>query len=179
MQLHTGGEAAIESGGRHVRSSVEPIALGDIESSEVALVVRAWQKWRGFHAMPARSKIDPRDLGAALRNVSLVAVVNEGDDYDFRVIGDAHVEAYGRNFTGRSMRDVIGTSPKFGRLLKASFDLVRSTGRPYAFRGTMGYDAPDANFAWFETCYLPFGEAGMPVSFIVNAASYRPPGAQV
>jgi hypothetical protein len=169
-----GGNIQPPSAGRHQRSSVEAVALGDIESREVCAVVRAWNKWRGFHALPARESLNPRDLGAYMVNVSLVRVVDDGEDYEFRIIGDAHRQAYGVNYTGSRMRDVIAAAPKFGKLLKASFDLVRTTGRPYAFRGVVGYDAPDAHFSWFETCYLPFGSGQNDVSTIMNAASYTP-----
>ncbi len=150
---------------------MEPIALSDVETPEVRAILRAWNKWRGFHAMPPREGLVPRDLGRFMANVSVVHVL-EGEDYEFRIIGDAQIRAYGSNFTGMRMRDVIAVAPKFGKLLKASYDLVRTTGRPYAFRGVVGYDAPDAHFSSFETCYLPFGSGPHLVNYIMNAASY-------
>jgi hypothetical protein len=107
-----------------------------------------------------------------MTNVSLVRVLDGGEDYEFRIIGDAHLRAYGSNYMGKHMRDIIAVAPKFGRLLRASFDLVRTTGRPHAFRGLVGYDTPDSRFSAFETCYLPFGEGPAAVDYIMNAASY-------
>ncbi|MGD0142561.1 MAG: hypothetical protein ABSC92_05345 [Rhizomicrobium sp.] len=154
------------------KTSVEAIALGDIESPEVLTIVAAWQKWRGLHAMPARERLTLRDIGGAAAHISLALVLDEGEDYEFRVIGDAHVQAYGTSYQNKTVRDVVAASPRFGKQLKASYDLVRTTGRPYAFRGLIGRDAPDATFAWFETCYLPFGEGS--VDHILNAAVYAP-----
>jgi hypothetical protein len=154
------------------KTSVEAISLADVESPEVATVVAAWNKWRGLHAMPPRERLSPGDLGRAAKHISLARVVGEGDDYEFRIIGDAHVQAYGTSYQNKSLRDVIAASPRFGKQLKASYDLVRTTGRAYAFRGLIGRDAPDAAFAWFETCYLPLGEDG--VDHILNAAVYAP-----
>ena len=155
------------------KTSVEAIALADIESPEVATVVAAWNRWRGLHGMPARERLSPRDLGRAASHISLARVVNDGGDYEFRIIGDVHVQAYGTSYQNKSLKDVIAVSPRFGKQLKASYDLVRTTGRAYAFRGLIGRDAPDAAFAWFETCYLPFGEGGI-VDHILNAAVYAP-----
>ncbi len=155
------------------KTSVEAISLADVESPEVATIVAAWNKWRGLHAMPVRDRLAPRDLGRAAAHISLARVVDEGDDYEFRIIGDAHVQAYGTSYQNKSLRDVIDASPRFGKQLKASYDLVRNTGRAYAFRGLIGRDAPDAAFAWFETCYLPFGEGGV-IDHILNAAVYAP-----
>ena len=154
------------------KSSVEAIALADVESAEVATVVAAWNKWRGLHAMPVRDRLIPRDLGRAAAHISLARVVDDGEDYEFRIIGDAHVQAYGTSYQNKSVRDVIAASPRFGKQLKASYDLVRTTGRAYAFRGLIGRDAPDTVFVWFETCYLPFG--GDDVDHILNAAVYAP-----
>ena len=172
MEAGTFGSVEATGFRRGEKSSVEPISLSDIESDEVGTIVGAWQKWRGFHALPVREALVPRDLGRFMAHVSLVRVVDDGADYEFRIIGDAHLQAYATNYTGRHVRDVCESAPKFGRLLKASYDLVRTTGRPYAFRGIVGYDAPDARFSWFETCYLPFGPGREAVDYIMNAASY-------
>jgi hypothetical protein len=157
---------------QRAKSSVEPIALSDVASTEVRSVAAAWQKWRGLHALPPFDNFDPRDLGRFFDNVSLVGVENDGDDYEFLTIGAAHVQAYGSSYVGSRLRVLIAVAPQFGKLLKASYDLVRTTGRPYAFRGAVGSDAPEARFSGFETCYLPIGESQGAVSHIINAASY-------
>jgi hypothetical protein len=155
------------------KSSVEAIALADIESEQVQAIVAAWQRLRGMHAMPKRDALSPRDLGHAAAHISLARVIADSDDYEFRIIGDAHVQAYGTSYQGRNVSDVIAQSPRFGRQLKASYDLVRTIRRPYAFRGFIGRDVADARFVWFETAYLPFGDDDT-VDHILNAAVYRP-----
>jgi len=157
---------------RDGKSSIEPIDLADVVSGEVQTIVRAWRKWRGFRALPAREDASLHDLGRTLANISLLEVLDGGQDYAFRVIGDAHRQAYQSDYTGRHMRDVIAVAPRFGRLLKASCDLVRTTARAYAFRGFVGRDAPDAEFSRFETCYLPLGPSRADVTHIMNAAAY-------
>jgi len=156
------------------KTSVEAISLADIESPPVRTIVAAWQKWRGTHALPSRELLSLRDLGAAAKHISLARVVDEGEDYEFRIIGDAHVRAYGTSYQNKRIQDVIAASPRFGKQLKASYDLVRTTRRAYAFRGLIGSDAPDARFTWFETCYLPFGAHQDSVDHILNAAVYAP-----
>src|SRR5580658_663698 len=87
------------------KTSVEAIALADVESPEVATVVGVWNKWRGLHAMPLRERLSPRDLGRAASHISLARVVDEGEDYEFRIIGDAHVQAYGTSYQNKSLLD--------------------------------------------------------------------------
>ena len=152
-----------------VSPAIETIGMQDIESTPLLTVVAAWRKWRGLHAMPRREQIALRDLGMATRHISLVRVIDDGEDYEFRIIGDAHVQAYGTSFQNKQVSDVIDAEPRFGKQLKASYDLVRITKRPYALRGTLG---SLAQFSWFETCYLPFGTDD--VDHIVNAAVYGP-----
>ena len=150
--------------------SVSNISLADVESGEVRRVIKAWRHWCGFSSLPARDKLAPRDLGPALANVSVARV--HGDDYVFAVIGEVHVQAYGRNFQGRLLSEVLAAAPRFGRQLKASYDFVRTTRRPLGFRGMIGHDVPDTRFSWFETVYLPFGTPAGGVDHILNAAVY-------
>jgi len=158
------------------KSSVVPIAFEDIESERVRVVHDSWLHWRGARPMPTRNEISLRDLGNAAANISLVHVVPQQSDYEFRIIGDAHIQAYGVNFQGKRMSDVLQFSPRHGKILKASYDMVCAMRRPYAFRGIVGHDAPKARFVRFETCYLPLGPSPDEVDYVINAAFYTPRG---
>ena len=158
------------------RGSVIPIAFTDIESERVRAVYQAWDRWREARSMPTRNEIVMRDLGNAAANISLVHVLPEESDYEFRVIGAAHVQAYDLNLQGRRMSDALAFSPRFGKILKSSYDMVCAMRRPYAFRGIIGKDAPNARFVRFETCYLPLGPSPDKVDYVMNAAFYTPRG---
>jgi len=124
--------------------------------------------------MPPRERLSLRELGSALKHISLARVLVEGADYEFRIIGDAHVQAYGTSYQNRRVSDVIAAAPKFGRQIKTCYDLVRMTRRGHAFRSEIGWDAPDTRFVLFETCYLPLGAEAGSVDHILNAAVYAP-----
>jgi hypothetical protein len=156
---------------RPQKTSVATIGLSDLQSVEARAVVAVWKKRRGFHSMPLHEADVLHDLGAFAAHVSLAAVVNDGEDYLFRFIGDAHIRAYGSDFAGKSTSDVTAISPRFGKQLKASYDLVRITGQPFVLRGAIGWDFPQSRFLWFETAYLPFGVKGA-VTQILNVAVY-------
>lgn len=158
------------------KSSVIPIAFEQIESQRVRAVYAAWQHWRGARAMPTRNEISLKDLGNAAANISLVHALPQENDYEFRVIGDAHIQAYGLNFQGKRMRDALALSPRHGKILKASYDMICAMRRPYAFRGIVGRDVPNARFTRFETCYLPLGPSPDDVDYVINAAFYTPRG---
>lgn len=158
------------------RGSVVPIGFAKIESERVRTVYEAWDRWRGAREMPTRNEIVMRDLGNAAANISLVHALPQENDYEFRVIGAAHIQAYDLNFQGKRMSDALAFSPRFGKILKSSYDMVCAMRRPYAFRGVIGRDASSARFVRFETCYLPFGPSPDKVDYVMNAAFYTPRG---
>lgn len=153
-------------------ASVSAIGLADIMCIQTLAIVRAWKKWRGWSAMPASSVLLHACLGKHTDHASVARVVDGGGDYEFKFIGDAHVRAYGADHQNRRVSDIARISPRFGRQLKASYDLVRISGRPHAFQGTLGAENAGARFVWFETVYLPMGEPG-DVDCILNAAVYQ------
>lgn len=154
------------------KTAVAAIGLADIACAETKAIVQAWKRWRGWHAMPASAVLSKAYLGENLDHASVACAVDGGKDYEFEFIGDAHVRAYGANHQGKRVSDISRLSPRFGRQLKASYDLVRISGHPHVFQGSLGAENVDARFVWFETAYLPFGESGT-VDRILNAAVYH------
>ena len=155
-----------------VKTSVSAIGVADVMCEQTQSLVRAWKKWRGWHAMPSYRAWVEADLGPHMDHSSIARVIDDGQDYEFEYIGDAHVRAYGINHQGKRVSDVSRLSPRFGKQLKASYDLVRISGHPHAFHGEIGAEDSAARFVWFETAYLPLGEAGC-VNCILNAAVYQ------
>jgi hypothetical protein len=156
----------------HDLPQVSAIGIADVACEETLTLIRAWKKWRGWHAMPSYRAWIEADMGRALAHASIAKVVDGGRDYEFEFIGDAHVRAYGVNHQGKRVSDITQLSPRFGRQLKASYDLVRISGHPHAFQGAIDAERAGSRFVWFETAYLPIGERG-DVGHILNAAVYR------
>ncbi|MBI3677301.1 MAG: PAS domain-containing protein [Proteobacteria bacterium] len=156
----------VSSGGR--------IALDELENAPLISLTENWNRMRRERPFPARTELTPKSIGRFLRNISIVYALDEGRDYEFRIIGDAHVEAYEASFQGKKMSDLIAASPAFGAALKAAYDNVRIKKRPLAFRGLMGRDFPDVRFVYHESVYLPFGPSDDRVDHIVTASVYVP-----
>jgi hypothetical protein len=154
------------------KTSVSAIGIADVICTETNALIQAWKKWRGWHAMPSYRNWVEGDLGDHLEHASMARVIDGGADYEFEFIGDAHLRAYGTNHQGQRVSDIARFSPRFGKQLKASYDLVRISGHPHAFQGAIGTEDSSARFVWFETAYLPFGSAGS-VDCILNAAVYQ------
>ncbi|MEJ0025269.1 MAG: PAS domain-containing protein [Rhizomicrobium sp.] len=158
------------------QATVVEIAPRDVESQDIRDVLAVWNARRGAHAMPTREDVLPRPLGRLLRNVSLVKVIDGGADYEFRVVGDVHVQAYGVNSQGTRISELIAspTWSQFGDVLKRSYDLVRLRRAPVGFRGSIRREVAQARFDWAETLYMPLRNAADEVEYILNASVYRP-----
>ncbi len=153
-------------------SSVSIVSLAELESDELRHITAAWSRLKDGRLMPAREEVGPRAFGSYARNVSLIRAIEGGEDYEFRVVGDAHVQAYGAS-PHKYVSEVIASAPDYGTRLKLSYDYVRMSGQPLAFRGLMGRDLPDSRFVWFEAAYLPLGADGK-VDHILTVAVYAP-----
>ncbi len=71
---------------------------------------------------------------------------------------------------------MLAADPAFGVHLKTSYDVVRMTISAYTYRGAIGMDIPTARFVWFETCYLPLGDAQDAVDHILHCGRVRAAG---
>jgi hypothetical protein len=124
--------------------------------------------------MPARSELNPRAMVGFLRNIALLRVLDGGADYDYRIAGDAHVQAYGKSFKDARLSDVIADLPQLGGMLRGVFEHVRATAAPFAVRGWIGREIKDARFVYHESCFLPLSEAGATVDHILSVAVHVP-----
>ena len=154
------------------KTFVSAIGLSDLAGAETKALAQAWKKWRGWHSMPSSRTWTQSNLGRWAAHASIARVIDGGGDYAFEFIGSAHVHAYGVNHQGRRVSDIMNLSPRFGRQLKASYDLVRISGHPHAFQGAIGAEDSQARFVRFETAYLPLGDDGT-VDVVLNAAFYQ------
>jgi hypothetical protein len=159
------------------RSSVEVIGLDSLDHALVRAGAACWQALKAGRKMPARSELNPRVMMGFLRNIVLMRVLDGGADYDYRITGDAHVQAYGKTFKDARLSDLAAESPELTRMMKSVFDHVRTTGTPFAARGWAGREFKDSRFAYYESCFLPLAEDGATVDHILVVSIYMPKAA--
>lgn len=138
-------------------TSFELITLDRLESPAVIAGYAYWQNLRGTRRFPSRQDMRPRDFASLLRDMLLVQVLDGGADFEFRISGDAHVQAYTILFQGRRLNEFVEMAPAFCLALRSVFTHVVQTGSPSALRGRMGPDFPKANYAYCENVFLPLG----------------------
>jgi hypothetical protein len=154
-------------------TEIVTISLDDLAAAETRSMLAIWNEKCGGRKFPARSDITPRAMAPVLRNISLLAVLHEENDYEIRVIGDAHVEAHPAGAQAKRISETQAQDAIWYGRIRSALDHVVSTGAPLAFRGTIGGDLGDSGVAGFESVFLPLGPAGERVDHVIVATAYR------
>jgi len=132
--------------------------ITDIARLEAVVVRRADARWKflkGTRRFPAEPEGLLDQVGS---NTILLRVLEDGADYEYLQVGDDLVAGFREDFSGQRLSDIIATTPRFGLGLKMLYEMVRSGGEPLYYRGWVGADMPDAQFVYYESAVLPFGQ---------------------
>jgi hypothetical protein len=153
-------------------SSGHILALEEIESVPLRKIAEHWATLRGQRRFPSRADFAPKNLKGLLRHVTLLRVLDGGADYEFRVLGDVQVQAYGDNFRGMKLSEVGEKHPKFAEGLKLFYDGVRMGREAFGYRGWIGRDMPDTKYSYHEIALFPLGPVDDAVDHILVAGVY-------
>jgi hypothetical protein len=148
------------------------VGLDNIESMTLRQIADHWNELRGYRLFPSRNDFKPVNLKRLLRHVTLLRVIDGGADYQFRVMGDVHVQAYGENFSNQMLSEMGLQHQKFAEGLKIFYDGVRMGRQPVAYRGWIGRDMPETKYSFHEVIYLPLGDTDAAVDHIISAGIY-------
>jgi len=155
-------------------SSGRILTIDEIESAVLREIAAYWFSLRGARLFPSRSDIAPKDLRRLLPHVTVLRVVDDGADYEYRIMGDVQVHAIGKSFSGLKLSDVAREFPKFGEGLKLLLDGTRSARQPFGHRCWIGRDQPEVRFGYKEGAFLPLGPADDTVDHILMASVIVP-----
>jgi len=149
------------------------IGFEEIESPLVRKGLDYWQRLCDGRRFPARADLSPREMGGLLRNIVLMRVLDQGEDFEFRIVGDAHVIAHGFSMQGLKISDVDGFSPGYGSVLKRLYDRVVRKGEPYALRGWLERGETHKQYIYTESAFMPLGQ-GETVDHVFTVSVYVP-----
>jgi hypothetical protein len=110
-------------------------------------------------------------MASYLRNVTLYAVSASEEDFEYRIMGDAAVLAWGRSFAGMKRLDLNLLHPGMGDVI---WNVCRSVVRhrqPLVLRGRLWKGEHDVTRQ--ETIFLPLGPDDNTVSFVLSVGSYQ------
>jgi hypothetical protein len=154
-------------------TSFAPVALDDLQNPLVRKAVGYWRSLSGARRYPARDDLDPRALVPFQPYMILIKVIGDGDDFEYRFVGEVQAKAYAHPFTGRRLSDPANPSP-YSKLFFAGYQQIQKSGVPFAIRGWAGKDFTATNFAYFESVALPLGPDDNHVDHIAVFSAYAP-----
>jgi hypothetical protein len=149
------------------------VALSDIKSPLLRSMLEMWEAKRQARRFPAREDISPRDMAAFLRNVTLYRVTPDGSDFEYRVMGDAAVQAWGHNFSGYDAARLNEIAPGMGDVFQRLCASIARRGEPLALRGMLSKGAHE-HLAQ-ESLFVPLGADEQTVSHILSVSWFTVP----
>ncbi|MEI9994764.1 MAG: PAS domain-containing protein [Rhizomicrobium sp.] len=150
------------------------IALDAIESPILRQGVDYWRRLKGARTYPTRADLTPRDLSPLLRNIVLLRLVDGGADYEYRIVGDAHVISHGFTMQGLKVSDVDKFSPGYGPVLRSLYDRAVRRREIYAFRGWLERGDKHKQYIYSESVFMPMGPDEATIDHVLNFSVYTP-----
>jgi hypothetical protein len=147
------------------------IALPNIENPLVQKALGIWENARGARSMPARADMSPRVMSGLLRNTVLIRVIGAGDEFEFRIVGDAIVQAQGASLQGMTMAQIDLVLPGYGSTLHNAYRHAYRKRRAAAYSGWYMREA-DGRSMFHESLVMPLGDDGETVDHILVVGVY-------
>lgn len=156
---------------RHLKRS---LTLHDVQSPVLQSGIAYWESLRCGRIFPSRSDINPQRLRPILANTMLLQVVGECEDYEYRIVGDAHVRIHALPSMPRRLSEMDAFLPGYAAILKALYDPVVQLRTPSAIKGAI--ERPDGfpRYTTSENVFLPLGPDDKTVDHILNFSVYSP-----
>lgn len=148
------------------------IPLSEVDNAILLDGVTLWRNLAGVRKYPKREDVSPRLLKPLLRYTTLLRVICGGNDYEYRIVGDAYVMAHGQSFQGKLWSETKSLSPGFYKFIKPVYDRVVYDGEPVATRGWIERGGNSNGQVFCEYVYLPLGDEDVGVDHILAFAVY-------
>jgi hypothetical protein len=145
-----------------------------IESPILKQGLDYWRVLKGERSYPARTDMKPRDLTPLLRNIVLMRLIDGGADYEYRIVGDAHVISHGYTMQGLKVSDIDRFSPGYAPILKSLYDRAVRKRDVFAFRGWMERGEKTKQYIYSESLFMPMGPDEATIDHVLNFAVYTP-----
>jgi hypothetical protein len=151
-----------------------PISIDAVEAPAVRAGIGYWKRLCGQRKFPSRNEVMPRDILGLLRNTVLLRVIDDGADYEYRIVGDAHVIAHGFSAQGMRLSELDSVTKGYGKILKSLYDQPVHTREPLALRGWISKGEDESEFIYSESVFLPLGSDEGTVDHVLNFSVYVP-----
>lgn len=133
------------------------------------LALDYWQAKRAGRSMPRRRDIEPAELRDVLAHLQLTEVIGGGQRFRYRLVGTAIVEAFGAEFTGKYVDELV--SGERDSFVHACYRAVCASRRPAFVRSK--YVTTRNVELTANRVLLPLSENGKTVNLILGALTFE------
>jgi hypothetical protein len=126
-----------------------------------------WTEKRGSRALPLRKEVDPVDLQKHLGSLNMIECLPGLSDFRYRLIGTNIVQAYGRDSTGKTVRQLYAdTDAEYCECLLHAYHEVATRKIMGRIKGTLR--PVNKNFRTADSLLLPLDGGDGAVRWILN-----------
>jgi hypothetical protein len=158
--------------------SVEPSGFSFViepdfsETPRLRDLKRYWDFKRGARKMPMRADIDPTELRDHLGWLYIIEVPRDLSDFRYRLLGSRITEAYGRDSTGKTVREIYGADhPDYCEALLMLYRTVARDAVVAKGRGSLSI--VHKPFRGYDAIYLPLDRGDGTVGMILAEIQLR------
>jgi|SRR5579863_10144832 len=135
-------------------------------------LVRYWNRKRGARTAALKSDIDPLELKGHLGSLNVIECLPKLADFRYRLIGSRIAEAYGRDSTGRTVRELYEVAdPAYCEFLLHVYTAVAT--RRVIARITATLRTVNKDYRSADSLLLPLDRGDGAVGFILNEVLFQ------
>jgi hypothetical protein len=147
--------------------------IEDIRSPILQTGFAHWKSLCGERRFPARHQLRPHAIAGALNHLVLAKVLDDGADFEFRIVGDTSARSFHVPRQGRKLSEIGLAEPLQAMRLAGLYACCVRSKAPVYVRGTIGHDATAAKFTHFDAIVLPMGPDDDTVDHILGFGVYE------
>ncbi len=149
------------------------IALDQTEAPVVRKIGDVWKRLARGRRYPSWDDFDTDAFGTALKNLLVLRVVGDCEDYEFCIAGNAHIKALGLDQAPARLSELDAVVPGYAATLKPLYDRAVRSRQAYALRSELVRPREATAFFSTESAFLPMGPSDACVDHILVASLYR------
>lgn len=150
--------------GTYLRSSINP-DLSDNRS--FADLYSYWLYKKNGRELALRRDFDPLELKAHLGSLFIAEPIEDGRNFRYRLIGTGLTEVHGRDFTGKSVLDLLGSvDPDAGKSIVAAYRKVLRDKVALRAQGRVVWAGKE--FISFDSLHLPLSSDGSRADIVLG-----------
>lgn len=149
---------------------IAPVGLEALETEALRDFADFWNKARDGMPLPCVSRLDPVEIPRHLSQAILIDVKHDPLAFQFRLVGDGPVQAYGYSTAGMNVMDLEVDGVPVGKMMYEAYAWIAAQRNIVAMKGPNAALAD--GYKRQEMVYLPFSDGGSRIVRILGAAVY-------